>query len=104
MVIDIGGGSTEFVVGAGGRDDFHVSTQAGVVRQTERHLHADPPRREELEALADDVRAIIDGGGAAEVRRASPAAAIAVAGTATSSPRSTRSSTPTTPTRVHGYR
>ena len=39
LVIDIGGGSTELVLGAG----FHVSTQIGVVRHSERHLHADPP-------------------------------------------------------------
>ena len=43
LVIDIGGGSTELVVGAGGDVDFHVSTQVGVVRHTERHLHSDPP-------------------------------------------------------------
>ncbi len=43
MVIDIGGGSTEFVVGAEARVDFHVSTQAGVVRQSERHIDSDPP-------------------------------------------------------------
>src|SRR4051794_7849891 len=38
VVIDIGGGSTEFIEGQGRTMDFHVSTQAGVVRQTERHL------------------------------------------------------------------
>ncbi len=43
LVVDIGGGSTELVIGAGHEAEFHVSTQAGVVRQTERHLHHDPP-------------------------------------------------------------
>ena len=43
LVIDIGGGSTEFVVGRGDEVSFHVSTQAGVVRHTERHLATDPP-------------------------------------------------------------
>ena len=42
-MLDIGGGSTELVIGAGAEVEFHVSTQAGVVRQTERHLHRDPP-------------------------------------------------------------
>ena len=52
LVLDIGGGSTEFVVGRPGDDpSFHVSTQAGSVRQTERHLHADPPSEPELEEL-----------------------------------------------------
>jgi exopolyphosphatase/guanosine-5'-triphosphate,3'-diphosphate pyrophosphatase len=57
LVIDIGGGSTELVVGADGAVEFHVSTQVGVVRHTERHLRSDPPAAEELAALAADVRA-----------------------------------------------
>ncbi len=52
LVIDIGGGSTELVIGRPAADpDFHVSTQAGSVRQTERHLEGDPPGEGELEAL-----------------------------------------------------
>ena len=83
LVIDIGGGSTELVVGARGEVAFHVSTQNGVVRHTERHLHADPPRPEELTALAADVRASVAAQVPEEVRRRA-AAAVAVAGTATS--------------------
>ena len=45
LVIDIGGGSTELVIGSGREVTFHVSNQAGVVRQSERHLHSDPPER-----------------------------------------------------------
>ena len=52
LVVDIGGGSTELVAGAPGRSSFHVSTQVGVVRHTERYLHHDPPSRRELDALA----------------------------------------------------
>jgi exopolyphosphatase/guanosine-5'-triphosphate,3'-diphosphate pyrophosphatase len=80
VMIDIGGGSTEFVVGRGHDMTFHVSTQAGVVRHSERHLHHDPPQRDELEALADDARGVfaaaIPAGVCAE-------RGIAVAGTAT---------------------
>jgi exopolyphosphatase / guanosine-5'-triphosphate,3'-diphosphate pyrophosphatase len=83
VVIDIGGGSTELVVGAGRRVDFHVSTQAGVVRHSERHIHTDPPRREELDALGEDVRALFAASVPSEVRER-VAAAIAVAGTPTS--------------------
>ena len=43
MVLDIGGGSTEVVVGSDGRVEFFVSTQIGSVRYTERFLHTDPP-------------------------------------------------------------
>ena len=54
LVIDIGGGSTELVIGERGEVAFHVSTQVGVVRHSERHLHSDPPTRAELDALAAD--------------------------------------------------
>jgi exopolyphosphatase/guanosine-5'-triphosphate,3'-diphosphate pyrophosphatase len=81
-MVDIGGGSTEFVVGHGHDMEFHVSTQAGVVRHSERHLHTDPPAAEELEALARDVRAIYADGVPEDVR-ARVREGIAVAGTAT---------------------
>ena len=83
VVIDIGGGSTELVVGSAGEVGFHVSTQAGVVRHSERHIHHDPPEAEELSELAAHARAIFAANVPAEVRR-STRAAIAVAGTPTS--------------------
>jgi exopolyphosphatase / guanosine-5'-triphosphate,3'-diphosphate pyrophosphatase len=77
VVIDIGGGSTEYVVGRPGQDPgFHVSTQMGSVRHTERFLHSDPPRHEELERLAGAVRETVPD--------VSVEHGIAVAGTATS--------------------
>jgi exopolyphosphatase/guanosine-5'-triphosphate,3'-diphosphate pyrophosphatase len=82
LVIDIGGGSTELVAGAHGEVGFHVSTQAGVVRHSERHLHTDPPREDEMRALAADVREIFEGSVPPEVRER-VGAAVAVAGTAT---------------------
>ncbi len=83
LVIDVGGGSTELVVGNGDEVSFHVSTQAGVVRHTERHLAGDPPTPTELRALADDVRETYAQAVPGPVRSA-PRTAIAVAGTATS--------------------
>jgi exopolyphosphatase/guanosine-5'-triphosphate,3'-diphosphate pyrophosphatase len=83
LVIDIGGGSTELVVGARGEVGFHVSTQNGVVRHTERHLHHDPPEPAELAALAADVRGRVAAAVPLPVRRRA-GAAVAVAGTATS--------------------
>src|SRR4051794_20954358 len=56
LVIDVGGGSTELVIGRRGDVAFHVSTQIGVVRHSERHLHSDPPTPAELDALRADVR------------------------------------------------
>jgi exopolyphosphatase / guanosine-5'-triphosphate,3'-diphosphate pyrophosphatase len=55
LVIDIGGGSTELVIGVRGEVRFHVSTQIGVVRHSERHLSGDPPDPRELGALAGAV-------------------------------------------------
>jgi exopolyphosphatase / guanosine-5'-triphosphate,3'-diphosphate pyrophosphatase len=81
-VIDIGGGSTELVVGAGGAVDFHTSTQVGVVRHSERHLHTDPPTGDELTALARDARSAIEAAAPADVRE-QPSAGIGVGGTAT---------------------
>lgn len=83
VVIDIGGGSTELVVGSGAEVSFHVSTQAGVVRHTERHLFTDPPTATELAALAADVRSIFEQAVPPGARGAARTA-IAVAGTATS--------------------
>jgi exopolyphosphatase / guanosine-5'-triphosphate,3'-diphosphate pyrophosphatase len=83
VVIDIGGGSTELVVGSpGAAPEFHVSTQAGSVRQTERHLASDPPPAGELRALREEVGSIITASVPEGVRR-SVEAGIAVAGTAT---------------------
>ena len=56
LVIDIGGGSTELVLGRHGAVDWHASTQIGVVRHSERHLATDPPTRDELAALRADVQ------------------------------------------------
>jgi exopolyphosphatase / guanosine-5'-triphosphate,3'-diphosphate pyrophosphatase len=102
VVIDIGGGSTEFVVGEHGEVTFHVSTQSGAVRQSERHLRSDPPAPAELRAMREQVRAIIEDAVPAEVR-ARTRAAIAVAGTATSLAAIDQKLEPYDPARVHGY-
>jgi len=102
VVIDIGGGSTELVVGDRAGLRFHVSTQAGAVRQTERHVRSDPPAPEELAAMRAEVRAIVDAAVPADVR-ASARAAIAVAGTPTSLAAIDQKLDPYDPARVHGY-
>jgi exopolyphosphatase / guanosine-5'-triphosphate,3'-diphosphate pyrophosphatase len=103
LVVDIGGGSTELVVGAGPEVRFHTSIQAGTVRHTERHLTADPPAPAELEDLASDVRGLID---AELAQRALVSAShgIAVAGTATSLAAIDLELDPYDPDAVHGHR
>lgn len=102
LVIDIGGGSTELIIGRGRSAEFFVSTQAGVVRQTERHLHSDPPTAEEMEAVSKDAHAIIEASVPSEHRRAVEHA-IAVAGTATSLAAIAQDLDPYDPAKVHGY-
>jgi exopolyphosphatase / guanosine-5'-triphosphate,3'-diphosphate pyrophosphatase len=102
VVIDVGGGSTEFVVGAGRAAGFHVSLQAGVVRMSERHMHSDPPSPGELQELAGDVREIFLGGLPAEERE-SVTRGIAVAGTATSAASIDQELDPYDPERIDGY-
>ncbi|WP_184188664.1 Ppx/GppA phosphatase family protein [Micromonospora parathelypteridis] len=61
LVVDIGGGSTEFVVGdrAGGVRAA-VSVDIGCVRMTERHLPGDPPTPEQVAAAQADIAAAVD--------------------------------------------
>ena len=101
LVVDIGGGSTELVAGAGGAMDFHVSTQAGVVRHSERFLDGDPPARAGMDALARDVRALIEEAVPAAVRER-VRAVVAVAGTATSVAAIDGGVEPYDPARVEG--
>jgi exopolyphosphatase/guanosine-5'-triphosphate,3'-diphosphate pyrophosphatase len=103
VVIDVGGGSTELVVGHGATVDFHVSTQAGVVRQTERFLRTDPPRPEELQLLQDEAEEIFAAAVPPDVR-ATVTQGIAVAGTATSCAAILQELDPYDPARVHGFR
>ncbi|MEV4631566.1 Ppx/GppA phosphatase family protein [Micromonospora sp. NPDC049523] len=68
LVVDIGGGSTEFVVGDRGtpggetaeRVRAAISVDIGCVRMTERHLHDDPPTPEQVAAAEADIAAAVD--------------------------------------------
>jgi exopolyphosphatase/guanosine-5'-triphosphate,3'-diphosphate pyrophosphatase len=61
LVLDIGGGSTELVVGAApGRAEHAVSAQMGSVRLTERHVRHDPPTHQELDAMRAEVEAVLN--------------------------------------------
>ena len=56
LVCDIGGGSTEFVLGDGEGPRASRSVDIGCVRMTERHLHDDPPTVEQVEAARSDIQ------------------------------------------------
>jgi exopolyphosphatase/guanosine-5'-triphosphate,3'-diphosphate pyrophosphatase len=59
LVVDIGGGSTEFVLGTGGEVTSALSVNIGCVRMTERHLRADPPSAAQIAAATGDIDAAI---------------------------------------------
>jgi exopolyphosphatase/guanosine-5'-triphosphate,3'-diphosphate pyrophosphatase len=61
LVVDIGGGSTEFVLGDAAGIQAATSVDLGCVRMTERHLHSDPPDLDELEAATADIAKAVDG-------------------------------------------
>jgi len=81
LLIDIGGGSTELVVGGPEGLSFHDSLNMGGVRLTERFLHSDPPTDEELAACGAGARELLAKQVPHEIR---PRNAIGVAGTITS--------------------
>jgi exopolyphosphatase/guanosine-5'-triphosphate,3'-diphosphate pyrophosphatase len=60
LVVDIGGGSTEFVLGDTAGITAAISVDIGCVRMTERHLHTDPPDLDELSAAVADIGAAVD--------------------------------------------
>ncbi|UYG16569.1 Ppx/GppA family phosphatase [Brachybacterium huguangmaarense] len=81
LVVDIGGGSTELVLGTE-RPEARISMDVGSVRMTERHLRSDPPTEDEIAAAAADIDAHLD-----EAERIVPLAGtttlVGVAGTVT---------------------
>jgi exopolyphosphatase / guanosine-5'-triphosphate,3'-diphosphate pyrophosphatase len=101
LVVDLGGGSTELIVGDRDGIGFHVSVDAGSVRMTERYLRSDPPSSLYLEQCARAVRALLAKHVPNTVR---PHAAIGVAGTITTLAALAQNLPEYDPERVHGYR
>jgi len=60
LVVDIGGGSTELVLGSSGSPEAAHSMDIGSVRLHERHLHSDPPTAAEVTACVADIDAHLD--------------------------------------------
>lgn len=81
LVVDIGGGSTEFVLGER-TPTSAISVNIGCVRMTERHLHGDPPTLDEITRVEVDVADAIDQA-ARDVPLGDARSMIGVAGTVT---------------------
>ena len=83
LVVDIGGGSTELVLGTTTPEAAH-SMDVGSVRLHERRLRSDPPGPAEVAACVGDIDAALDAAHAAGVDLGSADAVVGVAGTVTS--------------------
>ncbi len=83
LVVDIGGGSTELILGAGAPEAAY-SMDVGSVRLHERRLHSDPATAAEVAACVADIDAALDAARAAGVDLGSADAVVGVAGTVTS--------------------
>ncbi len=96
LVVDIGGGSTELVVAAGGEVVSATSLDIGCVRVTERFLPSDPPSRPELAAASGYVRSLLP--------QLEAGSAIGVAGTVTTLATLDLGDAEYDPARTHGHR
>jgi exopolyphosphatase / guanosine-5'-triphosphate,3'-diphosphate pyrophosphatase len=101
LVVDVGGGSTELIVGNGQDVSFEISLDVGSVRATERFLGSDPPKPDELAECAGFVDRLLE----AHVRIDDSDAldAIGVAGTITALAALDLDLVPYDPDRVHGH-
>lgn len=106
LVVDLGGGSTEFVLGTvtgpqGPQVTSSISVDMGCVRFTERHLTQDPPTAEQIQAATADIHAILDRvEEAVELGRAR--AVVGVAGTVTTVAAAALGLPGYDPDRIHG--
>jgi exopolyphosphatase/guanosine-5'-triphosphate,3'-diphosphate pyrophosphatase len=79
IVVDVGGGSTEFILGKGERIEQWVSLPLGSVRFTEQFLHSDPVQEREWEQMEREIRILL-----ADIPHSGePFSIVAVGGTAT---------------------
>ena len=97
LIVDIGGGSTELILGGPDGVERHTSLDLGCVRLTERVLASDPPQARELEECARLVRSLLPGW-------PSPGDAIGVAGTVTTLAALDLGLAVYDPERIHGHR
>jgi exopolyphosphatase / guanosine-5'-triphosphate,3'-diphosphate pyrophosphatase len=103
LALDIGGGSTEFILAQQGQLPVVCSIDIGVVRLSERLLHHDPPTREEIEQARVWIRRETTEALAA-MPRSSGFTFVGTAGTITSLAAMAQQLPVYEPTRIHNYR
>jgi exopolyphosphatase / guanosine-5'-triphosphate,3'-diphosphate pyrophosphatase len=100
LIVDIGGGSTEFIRAEPGHELEMLSLQIGSVRLTERIVHHDPPGAGEARELRRVIDEAIDGTG----RDLRPEILVGIAGTVTTVCAVALGLATYDPAAVHGYR
>jgi exopolyphosphatase / guanosine-5'-triphosphate,3'-diphosphate pyrophosphatase len=101
LVVDLGGGSTEFVLGTAAGVTAAKSVDIGCVRLTERHLRQDPPTPEQIAAAEADVDAAIARAGQ-DVPLERATAVVGVAGSVTTITAHALRLTEYSPNAIHG--
>lgn len=101
LVVDLGGGSTEFVLGTAAGVTAAKSVDIGCVRLTERHLRQDPPTPEQIAAAEADVDAAIACAGE-DVPLERATAVVGVAGSITTITAHALRLTEYSPNAIHG--
>ncbi len=103
LALDIGGGSTEFILDRPGQDPIVRSIDIGVVRLCERLLHHDPPTSEEIQQAREWVRRETEAATAAMLR-SSNVQFVGTAGTVTALAAMAQKLPAYDPVRIHNYR
>jgi exopolyphosphatase / guanosine-5'-triphosphate,3'-diphosphate pyrophosphatase len=98
VAIDIGGGSTEFIIGHGHSVEFHTSIDVGSVRLTERCIRSDPPSPDDFARLDTELGRALG----PVPHPGSDALVVGVAGTLTTLYAVTHAIDPYDAARVHG--
>ena len=102
LVVDIGGGSTEFVLGST-HPEAARSVNIGCVRMTERHFRHDPPSQDEIDAAIADIDAAIQLAGSV-VPLDQARTLVGLAGSVTTAAAIALGLTEYDPSRIHGAR
>ena len=99
LVVDVGGGSTEFILGRSNQIDEWISLPLGSVRFTEQYLHSDPAREEEWRTMEKRIRELL----AKIPHSQEPSSMVAVGGTGTTLASVEQGLREFTPEKIHHF-
>jgi len=103
LVIDIGGGSTELILGQGSNLKNTISLNVGAVRMTERFITTDPISKEEHEQMETDIYIMVKES-VQQIKKDNPNTIIGIGGTITTLAALKQQLDPYNPDKVHNYK